>query len=90
MAARPISGKSKSPIPRYRASQGPALFSAGFRPFFLLASIWAAVAVPLWLGVYAGGFVLPSRLDPVVWHVHEMVYGFVAGAADGLFAHLHV
>jgi uncharacterized protein involved in response to NO len=83
MAARPISGKSKSPIPRYRASQGPALFSAGFRPFFLLASIWAAVAVPLWLGVYAGGFVLPSRLDPVVWHVHEMVYGFAAGAAAG-------
>jgi uncharacterized protein involved in response to NO len=25
------------------------LFAAGFRPFFLLAAVWAALAVPVWL-----------------------------------------
>ena len=28
-------------------SNGPALFRDGFRPFFLAAGVWAAVAVPL-------------------------------------------
>ena len=28
-------------IPRYRPVRGPALFAAGFRPFFLAAGVWA-------------------------------------------------
>ena len=53
-----------------------ALFSAGFRPFFLLASVWSAIAVPAWLCAYAGEVVLPSALAPTLWHVHEMIFGF--------------
>jgi uncharacterized protein involved in response to NO len=70
-------------IPRYRSHPGPALLSAGFRPFFLAASLWAAVAIPLWLAAYTGGLVVPSALAPVVWHVHEMVFGFAAAAVAG-------
>lgn len=70
-------------ISRYRLHTGPAILSAGFRPFFLASSIWAAVAIPLWLAAYAGGFVVPSLLPPLVWHAHEMIFGFAAAAVAG-------
>ena len=34
--------------------QGPAVFSYGFRPFFLGAALFAGVAVPVWVLVLAG------------------------------------
>ncbi len=71
------------PIPRYRSHAGPALFSAGFRPFFLCAAAWAAFAIPLWLLVFAGYIVLPSALAPTTWHVHEMVFGYAAATVAG-------
>ncbi|HLI12668.1 MAG TPA: NnrS family protein [Alphaproteobacteria bacterium] len=70
-------------IPRYRASAAPALFSAGFRPFFLLSAIWAAVAIPLWLAFFSGGAAVPTALAPAMWHVHEMVFGFAAATVAG-------
>jgi uncharacterized protein involved in response to NO len=72
-----------SPIPRYRAQTGPYILSAGFRPFFLLAALWAALAVPLWLAVFTGKGNLPTGLPPNVWHVHEMVFGFAAATVAG-------
>ena len=71
------------PIPRYRSHAGPALFSAGFRPFFLCAAAWAALAVPLWLLAFAGYIEVPSRLAPTTWHVHEMVFGYAAATVAG-------
>src|SRR5690348_12594807 len=71
------------PIPRYRSHVGPALFSAGFRPFFLCAAAWAALAVPLWLQTFAGYIEVPSRLAPTTWHVHEMVFGYAAATVTG-------
>jgi uncharacterized protein involved in response to NO len=70
-------------IPRYSAQSGPVILSAGFRPFFLGASIWAALSIPLWLGAYAAGLVVPTRLAPLTWHAHEMVFGFAAAAVAG-------
>ena len=34
-----------------RAWRGPALFSFGFRPFFLGATLWAALAMALWVRI---------------------------------------
>lgn len=65
-----------TPIPRYRPHEGPALLSAGFRPFFVLAGFAAAVLIPLWLFAFLGAIRLPSAFPPLVWHVHEMVFGF--------------
>jgi uncharacterized protein involved in response to NO len=63
--------------------QGPALFSYGFRPFFLGAALFAAVAVPVWMVVLAGvgdsTFLYPAR----DWHVHEMVFGFLPAVITG-------
>ncbi|MFI5024434.1 MAG: NnrS family protein [Alphaproteobacteria bacterium] len=70
-------------IPRYRPHAGPALFSAGFRPFFLMAALWAAVAIPLWLGALSRGIVAASSLPPVLWHVHEMVFGYAVATVAG-------
>jgi uncharacterized protein involved in response to NO len=70
-------------IPRLRAYQGPAIFSYGFRPFFLLGSIYAGAMIPVWLGVFEGELQLPTALAPRDWHVHEMLFGYVAAIVNG-------
>jgi uncharacterized protein involved in response to NO len=62
---------------------GPALFSYGFRPFFLGAAIWAAIAIVLWLPQYFGHLTLPTAFAPLDWHIHEMIYGYIAAAVAG-------
>jgi uncharacterized protein involved in response to NO len=59
------------------------VLSVGFRPFFLLAAAWAAVAIPLWLALFAGGARVPTALPPAIWHVHEMVYGYGTAVVAG-------
>jgi uncharacterized protein involved in response to NO len=58
------------------------LWSAGFRPFFLLAAAWAAIAVPAWLAAYVHGYALRG-MPAMFWHAHEMVYGFGLAAVAG-------
>src|SRR5215468_1190985 len=62
---------------------GSALFSYGFRPFFLGAAVWAALAIVLWLPQYFGHLKLPTAFAPLDWHIHEMIYGYVAAAVAG-------
>lgn len=57
----------------------------GFRPFFLLAGVHAALAMAAWLLFLRGRLPLPGPMDPVSWHAHEMLFGF-AGAAVAGFA----
>lgn len=68
---------------KLRAYQGPALFSYGFRPFFLFGAIYAGAMIPLWLAVFAGDISLPSAFAPRDWHVHEMLFGYVAAVIAG-------
>jgi uncharacterized protein involved in response to NO len=68
---------------RRRNYAGPALFSYGFRPFFLGGASWAALAILLWLPQYFGELTLPTGLGPLDWHIHEMIYGFVAAVVAG-------
>jgi uncharacterized protein involved in response to NO len=70
-------------IPRYRSHSGPAVLSAGFRPFFLLAGVWATLAVPLWLAAFAGETQVPTAFPPTIWHVHEMIFGYAAAVVAG-------
>jgi uncharacterized protein involved in response to NO len=70
-------------IPRYRAYQGPRLFAAGFRPFFLLGAIQAALAILVWLPVFYGELKLASAFAPRDWHVHEMLYGYLPAIITG-------
>jgi uncharacterized protein involved in response to NO len=71
--------------PTAGSASGGALpvLALGFRPFFLLTSLFAALAMPLWLLVLQGQASLPTRLAPVAWHSHEMVFGFAGGVIAG-------
>jgi uncharacterized protein involved in response to NO len=66
---------------QYRAYRGPALFSMGFRPFFLFASAWAALAIAIWIAAFAG--LAPIALFSRDWHVHEMLFGYLSGVIAG-------
>ena len=52
---------------RYRSHTGLALFSMGFRPFFLFAALWAAFAVPIWVAAatYLVSAACWMLIDPV-------------------------
>lgn len=63
-----------------RAYQGAALFSFGFRPFFMGAAVWAAAAVPIWLWSHLSGGAVAIDRD---WHVHEMLFGYLGGVVAG-------
>lgn len=65
-----------------RVSAQPFL-SYGFRPFFLGAALWASIALALWIAMLTTGLALPSRFDPLTWHIHEMLFGFVLAAVAG-------
>lgn len=68
---------------RMRAWQGPALFSFGFRPFFLGAAFWAALSMALWLVMLVGWLDFPTAFDPVSWHAHEFLFGYLGAVAAG-------
>jgi uncharacterized protein involved in response to NO len=56
-----------------------ALFALGFRPFYLLAGAFAALAVPVWALQYARW--LPG--ENILWHAHEMVFGYAFAVIAG-------
>ena len=62
-----------------RAYRGPALFSFGYRPFFLFAAVWSALAVPIWVWSFLGA----GPTAHLEWHVHEMLFGYLAGVVAG-------
>jgi uncharacterized protein involved in response to NO len=62
---------------------GPALLSFGFRPFFLLAGLFAVLAIGAWLPEYEGEIRIRTAFSAVAWHAHEMLYGYLAAAATG-------
>ena len=62
---------------------GPALFSYGFRPFFLGGAAWSAACIALWIPQFTGDLSLPTAYAPIDWHTHEMLYGYVAAVIAG-------
>lgn len=60
-----------------------ALFALGFRPFYLLASVFAIVAVLLWLLYFTGAVHTGGYLRGIFWHSHEMVFGFALAVMAG-------
>ncbi|WP_291993707.1 NnrS family protein [Candidatus Accumulibacter sp. ACC003] len=59
-----------------------ALLALGFRPFYLLASVFAALSIPLWVAQYAG--YLPAALaHRPAWHGHEMLFGYTLAVIAG-------
>lgn len=67
----------QTPSPRF------AVFALGFRPFYLLAAAFAALAVPLWIAQYAGYVGSAGYLSGLLWHAHEMLFGFATTVIVG-------
>jgi uncharacterized protein involved in response to NO len=63
--------------------RGFALFSYGFRPFFLLGGVYAFIMIPWWVYRFAHAGAAFAGLPAMYWHAHEMIYGFVMAAIAG-------
>lgn len=66
-----------------RAWNGPLILSYGFRPFFLLAGLFAALAIGNWLLLLGGGGLEPAAMPSLDWHIHEMLFGYSSAAIAG-------
>src|SRR5690349_5489710 len=75
--------KSHTPIPRGIAPSGPAVLSYGFRPFFLLAGVFAPLAMIMWIGALAGQWSIGGSYGALNWHAHEMLFGYASAALAG-------
>ena len=62
---------------------GPLLLSYGFRPFFLLAGLWAAVAMLIWIAMLTGMIAIQTPFDAFSWHAHEFVFGYTSAVIAG-------
>jgi uncharacterized protein involved in response to NO len=67
---------------RRQPPTGLAPFALGFRPFFLAAGIYAVLLMALWMLVLQGSFDL-GTWSPLVWHGHEMLFGFSVAVIAG-------
>ncbi len=59
------------------------LFSVGFRPFFLAASGYGALALGAWTGWLGELWALPEVYPTGALHGHEMMFGFALAAVAG-------
>jgi uncharacterized protein involved in response to NO len=60
-----------------------AVFSYGFRPFFLSAALFACISVFLWMLLLDGTLELSSPFTPTDWHIHEMLFGYASAVIAG-------
>lgn len=62
-----------------------ALFSLGFRPFFLVASIFALLAMVAWVCVFLFSVQLSAfgYYPMTIWHAHEMIFGYSMAVVAG-------
>ncbi|MBK5105962.1 MAG: NnrS family protein, partial [Burkholderiales bacterium] len=60
-----------------------ALWNLGFRPFYLLAALFATISVPLWTAQYAGWLGTRAIIGGPLWHAHEMLFGYAFAVIVG-------
>lgn len=60
-----------------------ALFALGFRPFFLMAGLFAVVLMGVWSTAFVTNHALATTYGVVGWHSHEMIFGYTAAVIAG-------
>jgi len=55
----------------------------GFRPFYVGGALIAALIVPLWVAMFLGQIQLAPAVPPLLWHAHEMLFGFAMAIIVG-------
>lgn len=66
-----------------KTSQPLALWNLGFRPFFLFGAAWSALQIGIWAAFQSGWIGSVPYLDPVIWHSHEMLFGYSVAIIAG-------
>ena len=61
----------------------PVLLRLAFRPLFLGAASFSALAIAWWGAILAGWVTVKPALPLVFWHSHEMVFGFGSAVVAG-------
>ncbi len=71
--------------PRSRSVEQRVLWRGqkGFRLFFLLAALFASLAVPVWLLALGGSTSPGGAGGPRAWHGHEMIFGYAVAVIAG-------
>ncbi len=59
------------------------VFSYAFRPLFALLGIYGLLIIPYWTLAWSGHLPLPAIVNPLIWHGHEMLFGFTGAALAG-------
>ena len=72
-----------NPTPIEQPSPLRALFSYGFRPFFLGGVVTAALATPIAAYASVYGFSMVDHIGVFAWHAHELIFGYVAAVVAG-------
>ncbi len=60
-----------------------AFMSLGFRPFFLGASVFAMLAIALWLLALRDVSLIAPGYGMTLWHMHEMLFGYGPAVLSG-------
>ena len=64
---------------------GSAVWSSGFRPFFLAAAAYGPLLLIAWYGTRIGWWPVPGAgVAPALWHAHELLFGFAAALVCGV------
>ncbi len=59
------------------------LFAYPFRIFFLSLTLLSLIGIPLWVLQVTGTIQLPLAMPGMLWHQHEMLFGFLSAAIAG-------
>ncbi|MBU0828515.1 MAG: NnrS family protein [Gammaproteobacteria bacterium] len=76
----PLKKSASATVP---LQQGWPLFRLGFRPFYLGAAAYGMLAIPIWIALLLGHISLDLTVSPVLWHAHEMLFGFAVAVILG-------
>ena len=76
-------GEQMLALRRRRMAASHPFFRGGFRPFFFAGAAWALIALCLWICSLVGEITLPTAIEALAWHRHEMLFGFVGAIIGG-------
>ena len=72
-----------SPAGRPEPAARLALWDMGFRPFYLLAALFAALTISCWVAQFAGWTGAHMLIAGSYWHAHEMIFGYAFAVIAG-------
>lgn len=79
----PLSATKTASDGHFVLNSSAPIWDLAFRPLFLLASGFSVIAVLLWVALLNSATSWQPNFNPVLWHIHEMVFGFVLTIAAG-------